>query len=182
MNNYKPALLKWIEKMFIHAEKKQWYETYHATSAYRQLEEIGFDIQYRKFPNHGLELRIFDRLPDSCILPLVRFLVLLLDRSLALCDTSLLVSAPQTYAAWNAWLIDILRNGKKARGDAMLLALYEELIGCRLPASGSPEEIYKVATAHLEKTYVASGECATRMLSQIRNPAIVEKKSILCCH
>jgi len=24
----KSALLKWIEKMFIHAEKKQWYETY----------------------------------------------------------------------------------------------------------------------------------------------------------
>lgn len=28
MENYKPSLLKWIEKMFIHAEKKQWYETY----------------------------------------------------------------------------------------------------------------------------------------------------------
>jgi hypothetical protein len=28
MNDYKPALLIWIEKMFEHAEKKQWYETY----------------------------------------------------------------------------------------------------------------------------------------------------------
>lgn len=30
MENYKPALLKWIEKMFIHAQEKKWYETYHA--------------------------------------------------------------------------------------------------------------------------------------------------------
>lgn len=159
-----------------------WYKTYHATSAYRQLEEVGFDIQFRKFPKHGLELRIFDRLPDSCILPLVRFLVLLLDRSLALRNNSLLVKAPQTYAAWNSWLIDILRNGKKARADAALLALYEELIGCRLPASGSPEEIYKVATAHLEKTYATTGECSVRMLNQVREPAAVKKKSIICCH
>lgn len=27
---YKPSLLEWIEKMFKHAEQKQWYETYHA--------------------------------------------------------------------------------------------------------------------------------------------------------
>ena len=25
---YEPQILKWIKKMFIHAEKKQWYETY----------------------------------------------------------------------------------------------------------------------------------------------------------
>lgn len=28
MNNYTPSLLKWIAKMFDHAYKKQWYETY----------------------------------------------------------------------------------------------------------------------------------------------------------
>ena len=28
LSNYKPSLLKWIEKMFDHAEKRQWYETY----------------------------------------------------------------------------------------------------------------------------------------------------------
>jgi len=28
MNNYTPALLTWIAKMFDHAYKKQWYETY----------------------------------------------------------------------------------------------------------------------------------------------------------
>ena len=25
---YKPSLLKWIKKMFLHAESKEWYETY----------------------------------------------------------------------------------------------------------------------------------------------------------
>ena len=155
-----------------------WYDTYHSTSAYRQLEEVGFDIQFRKFPKHGLELRIFDRLPDSRILPLVRFLVRLLDRSLALAGNQLLVNAPQTYAAWNRWLVDVLQNGRKARADAALLALYEELIGCRLPASGAPQDIYKVATAYLEAN---KGECSMLMLEPTTCP-VIEKKSILCCH
>jgi hypothetical protein len=159
-----------------------WYKTYHEASAYRQLEKVGFDIQFRKFPKHGLELRIFDRLPDSRILPLVRFLVLLLDRSLALSSSSLLVKAPQTYASWNVWLIDVLQRGPKARADAALLALYEELIGCKLPASGNPNEIYTAATAYLEKTYAATGECSMRMLNPLHVIPAVERKSILCCH
>lgn len=28
LTEYKPQILSWIEKMFVHAEKKQWYETY----------------------------------------------------------------------------------------------------------------------------------------------------------
>jgi hypothetical protein len=185
-------------KQVVTNEIPSWYKTYHATSAYRQLKEVGFDIQFRKFPKHGLELRIFDRLPDSRILPLVRFLVFLLDRSLTIGSNHLLVSAPQTYECWNAWLIDVLQHGKKARADAALLALYEELIGCRLPASGSPNEIYIAATAYLEKTYATTGECSTRMLNplhvSVTNPECkrstaplhvipdVERKSILCCH
>jgi hypothetical protein len=194
------------------SEIPTWYKTYHDTSAYRQLEKVGFDIQFRKFPKHGLELRIFDRLPDSRILPLVRFLVLLLDRSIALSSSSLLVKAPQTYASWNGWLIDVLLRGPKARADAALLALYEELIGCKLPASGNPNEIYLAATAYLEQTYAATGECSMRMLkplhvscankvgtpeckksaaplhvsktstSGVSQILSVEKKSILCCY
>ena len=180
-------------KQVVTNEIPVWYKTYHETSAYRQLEGVGFDIQFRKFPKHGLELRIFDRLPDSRILPLVRFLVLLLDRSLAIGASSLLVKAPQTFAAWNAFLIDLLRNGPKARADATLLALYEELIGCRLPASGDPNEIYTTATAYLEKTYASTGECSTRMLNPLhvsvsnkvggfKDIPEVKRKSILCCY
>ncbi len=171
----------------------EWYKKYHETSAYRQLEEVGFDIQFRKFPNHGLELRIFDRLPDSRILPLVRLLVHLLDRSLALSGSALLINAPQSYAPWNAWLVDVLQNGRKARADAAVLALYEELLGCRLPASGNPEEIYDVAEKHLENQ---KGPCAQKMLESLHVSVPestrsrdslhvipeVKRKSILCCH
>jgi hypothetical protein len=27
---YEPSLLKWLKKMFSHAEEKKWYETYHS--------------------------------------------------------------------------------------------------------------------------------------------------------
>lgn len=44
---YKPSLLEWIEKMFKHAEQKQWYETYHA------LDIHGVISSYTKNANNG---------------------------------------------------------------------------------------------------------------------------------
>jgi hypothetical protein len=175
-------------------EIPEWYRLYHKTSAYRQLEEIGFDIQFNKFPRHGIELRIFDRLPDNKIRQLVRFLVLLLDRSLELAGsvarqdnnpdvstTSLLVVAPQSYDVWTNWLVDILRYGKEARPETQLIALYEELIGCKLP--GNVMGMFDTAFTHLEQRFATSGYCSSRMLSQqtVRQPIVIEKKKVFCC-
>jgi hypothetical protein len=62
---YKPQILSWIEKMFDHAEKKQWYETYHAFDIhgviskpdYRKTEIIGqeFIINYYPYSKETLQ-------------------------------------------------------------------------------------------------------------------------------
>jgi hypothetical protein len=161
-----------------------WYKCYHATSGYAQLNEIGFDIQFNKFPRHGIELRIFDRLPDSKILPLVRFLVFLLDRSLDLAkgdSNHLLVKAPQDFETWTNWVVDILRDGPQAIAEAQLIALYEELLGCKLPAK--PQGMFEAAYAHLEKTYAETGYCSSRMLEKKPRgiEVVPQKKSLFCC-
>lgn len=57
-DNYKPALLIWIEKMFLHAKEKQWYETYHAFDVhgvisqpdYRKTEKVGQEFRINYYP------------------------------------------------------------------------------------------------------------------------------------
>lgn len=47
--DYKPSLLIWIEKMFNHAVKKEWYETYHAFDIHGVISKP----DYRKNINSG---------------------------------------------------------------------------------------------------------------------------------
>jgi len=57
-DNYKPALLEWMEEMFEHAKKKQWYETYHAFDVhgvisqpdYRKTEKVGQEFRINYYP------------------------------------------------------------------------------------------------------------------------------------
>lgn len=170
-----------VGKLLTTREIPSWYRLYNESSAYSPLEEIGFDIQFSKFPRHGIELRIFDRLPDSRILPLVRFLVLLLDRSLEIaCSGKMAIKRPQTSDAWGAWVVEVLRNGKDAVAEAQIVALYEELLGCKLP--NRPGDIYEVAAVHLEATYAETGFCSSRMLKPtVKVATLPVKKGIFCC-
>jgi hypothetical protein len=80
-------------------DKKWWDSMYRSPNcAYAALEKIGFDINFQKFRNHGLELRIFDWFPVSLLPDLVRLLVWMLSRAVEMRD----VPCPQESAQWNA--------------------------------------------------------------------------------
>ena len=71
-----PSLLDWLEKMFKHAEKKQWYETYHAFDIhgviskpdYRKTEKVGqeFEINYYPYAKECLQFITKNR-PDMIL-------------------------------------------------------------------------------------------------------------------
>lgn len=73
---YKPALLRWMDEMFKHAERKQWYETYHAFDVhgvisepdYRKTEKIGneFRINYYPYAKETLQFITKNR-PDMIL-------------------------------------------------------------------------------------------------------------------
>ncbi len=57
-----------------------WHEMYASRkSAYEKLEAIGYDINFNKFPNHGLEFRIFDWFSEDALGLLVRTLIGMMD-------------------------------------------------------------------------------------------------------
>ena len=63
---YQPSLLKWIKKMFKHAEEHRWFETYHSIDIhgviskpdYRKTNKIGeeFSINYYPYAKETLQL------------------------------------------------------------------------------------------------------------------------------
>ena len=68
MNNYKPQILSWIEKMFKHAEEKQWYETYwfidlHGVISKPDYRKTAKEIDYYTYVKETLQFLTKNR-PD----------------------------------------------------------------------------------------------------------------------
>jgi len=70
---YKPSLLEWIEKMFKHAEQKQWYETYHALDIHGVISKPDyrkngqdFKINYYPYAKETLQFLTKNR-PDMIL-------------------------------------------------------------------------------------------------------------------
>ena len=60
-------------------DSRLWYNV--KDEAYEINSEIGYDINFNKFKNHGVELRIFDWFPEKYLEGVVNFLILLAERS-----------------------------------------------------------------------------------------------------
>jgi hypothetical protein len=62
-----------------------WYNQFHngnKKSVYKQLKTIGYDINFNKFKNHGIELRIFDYFPEKYLTDVINILLLLCELSM----------------------------------------------------------------------------------------------------
>jgi hypothetical protein len=88
---------------------------------YKAQEKMGFDINYNKFLNHGIELRFFDWFPEDKLYTILRFIVHLLDYAES-CKT---VSNYTKIDMWNNIAYKALLDGK----DAILTC--EEIIWIR---------------------------------------------------
>ncbi len=76
--------------------RQQMYDS--PTCAYQALEYVGFDINFNKFKNHGLEFRIFDWFSEESLMEIMRLLVWMLDASL----DSKKIPVPQKSPHWNS--------------------------------------------------------------------------------
>ena len=65
-----------------------WYNKLNESSPYFSNNNIGFDINFNKFKNHGVEIRFLDWFPEEYLKDLVNFIILLAQHSLELNDTS----------------------------------------------------------------------------------------------
>lgn len=136
-----------------------WYRVYHAKSAYKSLDQIGMDINYRKHYNHGIEIRIFDWFPEDQLKKLVTFLIHLCDLSLKRTEPGIAVLSK----TWNMLVVGVLREGGAFQLTDEITAIYERVLG--IPMLGKKmcvTEAFEYIFKELKRK--EKGRCATYML------------------
>ncbi len=139
-----------------------WHEMYASRkSSYEKLEAIGYDINFNKYPNHGLEFRIFDWFSEEALGPLVRALIGMMDVAIHIRGE---VPYPQDSRIWRRVLGRCVWEGSNAlltereqRVFAMVLQI-PELVG----VSESVEVFQRIQS----KWSLAWGPCSRKMVRQ----------------
>ena len=151
------------ERTNLNMQDSHWYNLLYDKIDYVKNEKIGFDINYNKFRNHGIELRFFDWFPEEKLEGVLRFLVHILDHSEKKKHFDNIVGTVE----WNSITFKALYEGKDgvlSKEEYLWLKKYLHLkIKLTDYSIGS---IYDALEKYFEKLYGTSGPCGTFMLSQ----------------
>jgi len=132
------------------AEPFWWYTVYHETSAYKPLEEIGMDINYKKHFLHGIELRIFDWFPEKELRSVIETLVYAAQASMKHVE----IIEPAMSKLWNDLVVGILQEGDSYILDAKYIAIYEYLLSISLLIKrGTVKTVFSSIRKALHKKY-----------------------------
>jgi hypothetical protein len=142
-----------------------WHQMYGQPGcAYKPLEVIGFDVNFNKFNNHGLEFRIFDWFPEAGLMDLMRLLVWLFDHASSVKE----VPIPQDSAVWNRVLRRCVWNGANVWISSGELRVFREALGCPLmgDSSGSLHilDCLNNIWNHYADRYNKHGPCSSKMI------------------
>jgi hypothetical protein len=148
-----------------------WHEMYASRQvAYEKLESIGYDINFNKFPNHGLEFRIFDWFGEESLGELLEVLVAMMDRAMAV-PRGKEVPFPQDSAVWRKVLGRTVWEGSDALVLSRELRVFAAVLG--IPELQHPFyrpvlEVYEI----IRKTWCKTrdGPCSSRMFQKPELP------------
>jgi hypothetical protein len=147
----------------------KWYKMLYDQIHYEKSDKIGFDINFNKFKNHGIELRFFDYFPETHLEEVMKYIVYLLDHSIILEHLSSCIQDIN----YNSIVYKAIFEGK----DALLNK--DELIWLRtilkLPIKFKSRkilDIYEQIYIYLKTKYKNNGPCSSLML---------EKETTSCC-
>ena len=89
-----------------------WYRRFHQESGYNELTSIGLDINFNKYKNHGIELRLFDHINDQSLLrESFEFIIYLMDEVFRL-NTDDIIN-PIKDRVWNNLTYNSMMYGQK---------------------------------------------------------------------
>jgi hypothetical protein len=156
-------LLESTETLKYDSWRRQMYE--NPACAYIPLEMIGFDINFHKFTNHGLEFRIFDWFSEKDLPEVMRMLVWMLDASLE-CKK---ISVPQKSEIWNSVTKKAIWEGSSAILTEEECRRFGSVLGIHFPISSfgtiSILDAYSIIWEKWANIYnTKKGGCSEKML------------------
>ena len=140
-----------------------WYNLLYDKIDYVKNDKIGFDINYNKFLNHGIELRFFDWFPEEKLEGVLRFLVHILDHSeKKKCFESIIETRE-----WNSITYKALYEGKHGILSKEEYTWLKKYLHLKIKLTDySLSSIYDAMETHFEMLYGSNGPCSSFMLSQ----------------
>ena len=119
-----------------------WYNKYHQESGYEKLNQIGLDINFNKYYNHGIELRFFDHITDSnLIFESFEFLIYLMDYIL---ENEIDIENPIYNNLWNNLVYNIMTSGKDYNLSCDEIFIYNKLLNLDIFSNNIKEVYYEI--------------------------------------
>jgi hypothetical protein len=131
-------------------------------TAYTMMDAIGYDINFHKFPNHGLEFRIFDWFPEGDLAELLEMLVKMMDKAMSV-PYQKEVPVPQDSAIWRKVLGRCVWEGASALLSPAEQRLFAAVLGLQLVPKGHSTVLEMWATVK-EAWKSVKGPCSACML------------------
>lgn len=140
------------------AQENGWMVLYGRENAYKELAEVGTDLNFNKHYNHGLELRFFDFFEPERLQQLIRVLA-------CVCDQAIQgpVSVPQESPLWNTLVEIIFQHGAAAKIYPWMCETLSAVLGFRVPP-GPVLEVWDQIKYTLLARWADEGECAAAFL------------------
>jgi hypothetical protein len=118
-----------------------WYKQYYKNCAYNKLESLGYDINFNKHYNHGVEIRFFDHITDDeTIKEILSYLIILGDYSL----NNNITTNPILSVNWNNIIIKCMKYGANTVLDDNELNMYSELFNHKFTNTNITKLFYEI--------------------------------------
>lgn len=146
---------------FKHGPDNSYFTNMHTGSPYKPPETIGYDFNYNKFKNHGIEVRIFDWFPEEHLESVMNLLVLLCQHSLHH-D----VEDPRECSVWMDFCAKSIRQGSSASVTSAVYLKLSEVFTFSTAScwpfyfDKSPATILDKVAGYLYKKYRSDTLCA----------------------
>ncbi len=139
---------KKISQMDFTSNSFWWFNRFHENSVYTKLDEIGYDINFNKHWNHGIEIRIFDHIinPDD-IYKCFEYIIYLCDR---IYTNNFNIVNPIKNEIWNGLVYGCMRYGKEYVVNFEEKEMLESILGFKI-VSESIENLFEETYLNLSK-------------------------------
>ncbi len=149
-----------------------WFNQYYNISDYTKEPKIGFDINFHKHKNHGIELRIFDYFEESKLEEVMKFIVLILDYSLDNEIENCVINKD-----WNDLMFNIILNKNYILSEK-IKTTYKTIFNLSTDSFNNCNELFNIIFNELLNRYQNNGICYTNM---VESPVINRELKIDSC-
>ena len=159
-----------IHKTKLSKKDNNWYQKLYENTNYIPCEKIGYDINFNKHYNHGIEIRYHDYIPEEHLLDLINLYILIADHSLVIDN----IETIDNNDSWHSTLYECLKYGYNARIPEEYLISLETQLKIKLEKNNNMQldKLLKQLVNLLYDLYVDEGICCKLMSPNMKKPEL----------